>query len=47
MPGGTFIVTLGNMLLDKIEKVVHKLEAVKLSTNALQNMSTQVDAVSK
>ena len=28
-------------------KVVHKLEAVKLSTDALQNLNTQVDAVNK
>ena len=31
----------------ELENVVCKLEAVKLSTNVLQNLSTQVDAVNK
>ena len=35
------------MPLDKLAKVVHKLEAIKLSTNALQNLSTQVDVVNE
>ena len=35
------------MPLDELEKVVCKLEAVKLSTNTLQNLTTQVDTVNK
>ena len=38
-------VTSNNKPLDELAKVVYKLEAVKLSTNALQNLSNQVDAV--
>ena len=40
-------VTSDNMPLDKLENVFLKLQAVKLSTNALQNLSTQVDTVNK
>ena len=40
-------VTSDNMPLDEVAKVDHKLEAVKLSTSAMQNLSTQVDAVNK
>ena len=42
-----FKVTSDNMPLDELAKVVCKLEAVKLSTNTLQNLSTLVDAVNK
>ena len=40
-------VTSDNIPLDEVPKEVHKLEAVKLSTNVLQNLSTQVDTVNK
>ena len=36
-----------NTPLDQLAKVVCELEAVKLSTNALQNSSTQVDTANK
>ena len=40
-------VALDNMPLGELAKVVHKLEAVKLSTNVMQNLSSQVDVVNK
>ena len=36
-----------NIPLGELGKVAYKLEAVMLSTNALQNLSTQVDTVNK
>ena len=40
-------VTSDNTPLDKLANVVNRLVAVKLSSNALQNQSTQVDAMNK
>ena len=40
-------VTSDNISLDELAKVACKLEAIKLSTNALQNPSTQLDTVNK
>ena len=40
-------VTSDNAPLNELAKVICKLEAVKLSTNALQNLCTQVDAENK